>query len=285
LYEYDVPVPPNLYSSLWTNVGEITNRGIEFTISAKPVATANFSWKTNFNISYNKNLVVSLSSDQFQHNFLDHTALGAPGMSGHTVFRLEEGQPLGNIFSWKFAGFTDDGKWLFWNADQTEKLTSADIKFEDKVILGNGLPKSWMGFTNTFTYKNFDLTVALRGAFFFDLVNTRRNFYENRIMVPSNILTSALDIPLVDDPQFSDYYVERGDYVKLDNITLGYNIPVTNSAIKELRFYASAQSLFTLTGYEGQDPEIGITGLSPGMDFRWIYPSVKTFSFGVNVKF
>jgi len=285
LYEYDVPVPPNLYSSLWTNVGEINNKGIEFTIAAKPVATSNFSWSTNFNISYNKNLVVSLSSDEFQHSYLDHTALGAPGMTGHTVFRLEEGQPLGNIFSWKFAGFTDDGKWLFWNADQTEKLTAADIKYEDKVILGNGLPKSWMGFTNTFTYKNFDLSVAFRGAFFFDLVNTRRNFYENRIMVPSNILKSALDIPVVDDLQFSDYYVERGDYVKLDNITLGYNIPVTNIAFKELRFYASAQNLFTLTGYKGQDPEIGITGLSPGMDYRWIYPSVKTFTFGVNLKF
>ncbi len=285
LYEYAVPVPPNLYSSLWTNVGEVSNKGIEFTIAASPVTTSDFSWRTNFNISYNKNMLVSLSSDDFQHSHLDHTALGAPGMSGHTVYRLEEGQPIGNIFSWKFAGFTEDGKWLFWNADQTEKLTSSEVRHEDKVILGNGLPKSWMGFTNSFVYKNFDFNIAFRGAFFFDLVNTRRNYYENVIMVPTNILRSALDIPLVDDPQFSDYYVERGDYLKLDNITLGYNVPVRSDVFKQLRVYVSGQNLYTITGYKGQDPEIGIQGLSPGMDYRWIYPSVKTFTFGVNVQF
>lgn len=285
LYEYAVPVPPNLYNSLWTNVGEINNTGIEFTIAARPVATTAFTWRTNFNISYNRNLLVSLSSDDFQHSHLDHTAMGAPGMSGHTVFRLEEGQPIGNMFSWKFAGFTDEGKWLFWNADNTEKLTSSEIRYEDKAIIGNGLPKSWMGFTNSFTFKNFDLNIALRGAFFFELVNTRRTFYENVIMMPTNVLASALESPLIDDPQFSDYYVERGDYLKLDNITLGYNVPLASSAVKQLRVYVSGQNLHTFTAYEGQDPEIGITGLSPGMDFRWIYPSVKTFTFGVNVQF
>lgn len=285
LYEYGVPVPPNLHSSLWTNVGEISNKGVEFTFAARPVTTSSFSWRTNFNISYNNNELVSLSNEQFQHRHLDYEALGAPGMSGHTVYRLEEGQPIGNIFSWRYAGWTDDGKWLFWNADKTEKLTASQIKHEDKVVLGNGLPKSWMGFTNTFRYNNLDLNISFRGAFFFHLVNTQRNYYENRIMIPTNILRSSIDIPLVDDPQFSDYYVERGDYLKLDNITLGYNIPVRSGAIQRLRVHVSGQSLFTITGYKGQDPEIGIEGLSPGMDYRWMYPSVKTFTFGVNVQF
>jgi TonB-dependent starch-binding outer membrane protein SusC len=285
LYEYAVPVPPNLYNSLWTNVGEINNRGIEFTIAARPVMTTNFTWRTNFNISYNHNMLVSLSSDDFQHSHFDHTNLGAPGLNETNVFRLEEGQPIGNFFGWRFAGFTDEGKWLFWNADNTEKLTSSQIRYEDKTIIGNGLPKSWMGFTNSFNYKNFDLNVALRGAFFFELVNSRRTFYENVIMMPTNVLASAIESPLIDDPQFSDYYVERGDYLKLDNITIGYSFPVANRAVNQLRFYVSGQNLHTFTAYTGQDPEIGITGLSPGMDFRWIYPSVKTFTFGVNVQF
>ena len=285
LYEYAVPVPPNLYSTLWTNVGEVNNKGIELTFAAQPVSSSVFTWRTSFNISYNKNMLVSLSNDQFEHSHLDHTNLGAPGLNETHVFRLEEGQPLGNFFGWRHAGFTEDGKWLFWNADRTEKLTAQEVGIEEKAVIGNGLPKSTMGFTNLFTYKNFDLNVALRGSFFFDIVNSRRIFYENVIMIPTNVIQSALDSELVDDPQFSDYYVERGDYLKFDNITFGYNIPIENHYFKQLRVYLSGQNLYTITAYKGQDPELGIEGLSPGLDYRWIYPSVKTFTFGINVKF
>ncbi|MFO7923634.1 MAG: TonB-dependent receptor [Bacteroidales bacterium] len=285
LYQYAVPVPPNLHNTIWTNIGEINNRGVEMAIMAKPAQTGNFEWKTNFNISYNQNELVSLSNEEFQTTYQDLENIGSPGLNATPAFRLEEGQPIGNLFGWKHAGFTDDGKWLFWDETETQKLLASEIKYEDKKIIGNGLPKSWMGFTNTFTYGNFDLTVFLRGAFGFHLLNTRRIFFENRIMVPTNIFKDALDSPVIDDPQYSDYYVERGDYVKLDNLTLGYNIPVRSEAFQMLRVYASGQNLFTLTGYKGQDPEISISGLTPGMDYRWIYPSVKTFTFGVNVQF
>jgi TonB-dependent starch-binding outer membrane protein SusC len=123
------------------------------------------------------------------------------------------------------------------------KATSSEITYEDKTIIGNGLPKSWMGFTNTFTYGNLDLTVFLRGAFGFHLLNTRRIFFENRVMVPTNIFKEGLNSPVIDDPQYSDYYVERGDYVKLDNLTLGYTIPVRGQTFQMLRVYASGQNL------------------------------------------
>lgn len=285
LYEYAVPVPPNLHNRMWTNIGEINNRGIEMALLAVPVQSSNFSWRTNFNVSYNKNLLVTLSNEEFQTTYQDLENIGSPGLNATPAFRLEEGQPIGNLFGWVHAGFTDDGKWLFWDESGTEKLLASEIKYEDKKIIGNGLPKSWMGFTNTLTYGDFDLTVFLRGAFGFDLLNTRRIFFENRIMVPTNIMREALDNPIIDDPQYSDYYVERGDYVKLDNLTLGYNIPLRSQSVQMLRVYASGQNLMTFTNYKGQDPEISITGLTPGMDMRWIYPSVKTFTFGVNVQF
>ncbi len=285
LYQYAVPVPPNLHNRIWTNIGEINNRGVEFAMQSTPVQTGSFSWRTNFNISYNKNELVTLSNEEFQTRYQDLENIGAPGLNATPAFRLEEGQPIGNLFGWVHAGFTDDGRWLFWDETGTQKLTASEIKYEDKKIIGNGLPKSWMGFTNTFSYGDFDLTVFLRGAFGFHLLNTRRIFFENRIMVPTNIMRSAMDSPVIDDPQYSDYYVERGDYVKLDNITLGYNIPVRSDRFQMLRVYASGQNLLTITGYQGQDPEIGISGLTPGMDYRWIYPSVKTFTFGVNVQF
>ncbi len=285
LYEYAVPVPPNLHNTIWTNIGEMNNRGIEFAIQASPVQTSSFSWRTNFNISYNQNELVSLSNDLYQTTYQDLENIGSPGLNATPAFRLEEGQPIGNLFGWRHAGFTDDGKWLFWNADNSDQLLASEITYEDKTIIGNGLPKSWMGFTNTFTYGNLDLTVFLRGAFGFDLLNTRRIFFENRIMVPTNIFREGLESPVIDDPQYSDYYVERGDYVKLDNVTLGYTIPVRGQTFQMLRVYASGQNLMTFTGYKGQDPELSISGLTPGMDMRWIYPSVRTFTFGVNVQF
>jgi TonB-linked SusC/RagA family outer membrane protein len=285
LYEYAVPVPPNLYSSIWTNIGELSNKGIEFALKSSPVKTNKFKWDVDFNISYNKNKLVSLSNEKFQSTYVDLENIGAPGLNSTPAFRLEQGQPIGNFYGYMFAGFTDEGKWLFWNKERTEKLLSSEVTWEDKGILGNGLPKSYAGLTNTFSYGNFDLTVFFRGAFGFKLLNTQRIFFENRIMLPTNVMTSALNSQVLEDPMYSDYYIEDGSYVKLDNVTIGYNIPVNGNLFKKLRVYASGQSLFTITGYKGQDPEIAINGLTPGMDYRWIYPSVRTFTLGVNVQF
>jgi TonB-dependent starch-binding outer membrane protein SusC len=285
LYNYEVPVPPYLYNNLWSNVGEIVNKGFEFMISAQPVKNQKFSWETNFNISYNNNKLVSLSNEEFHTTYLDYENLsGDMGMSGVNAYRLEEGQPIGNMFGYKFAGFTDDGKWLFWDKTDTEKLTVQEVKYEDKRVIGNGLPKSWIGFTNDFKYRNFDLTISFRGAFGFDILNTQRMWYGNISVIPINVFKEVLNNQIFDNPQYSDYYIENGAYIKLDNITIGYNIPV-DKTFKELRLYACAQNLFTFTRYKGQDPEMDITGLSPGIDYHWLYPSVKTLSIGINVKF
>ena len=285
LYQYTVPVPPNLYNTMWTNIGEMTNKGIEFSAKVSPVKTNKFVWDLDFNVSYNVNKLVSLSNDTYQTKYQNLQNIGAPGLNDTPAFRLEEGQPIGNFYGYQFAGFTPEGAWLFWNAAHDQQLTFAQVKQEDKAILGNGLPKSYMGLTNTFRYGNFDLTVFLRGVFGFQLLNTQRLFYENRVMVPVNVLTSALTSPVIADPQYSDYYIENGDFVKLDNLTLGYNVPFKGNVVKSLRFYASGQNLLAITGYKGQDPEIRINGLTPGMDYRWQYPSVKTFTLGVNVQF
>lgn len=285
LYEYVVPVPPNLYNTIWTNIGIMDNKGIEMALNLNLINKDNFTWSTDVNFSYNQNKLISLSNDEFQTKYQNLENIGAPGLNDTPAFRLEEGQPIGNFFGYKFADFTDDGKWLFWNIDQTEQLKASEIKEDDRMILGNGLPKGYTGLTNNFQFGNFDFSFFLRGAFGFDLLNTRRIFYENRIMVPVNINRDALESPVLDDPQFSDYYIEKGDYIKLDNITFGYNLPVNNRMVKTVRAYISGQNLATLTKYTGQDPEIRIQGLTPGMDYRWVYPSVRTFSIGFNIEF
>ena len=285
LYEYAVPVPPNLYNTIWTNIGEMTNKGIELALATTVVKAAKLTWDVDFNISYNKNELVSLSNEKFQTKYQNLENIGSPGLNDTPAFRLQEGQPIGNFFGYQFAGFTEEGKWLFWDATRTNQLLASEVKEEDKAILGNGLPKSYAGLTNTLRYGNLDLTVFFRGAFQFDLLNTRRIFYENRLMVPVNVMTAALESPVIDDPQYSDYYIEKGDFVKLDNLTLGYSLPLQDKKVKSLRVYASGQNLWTITGYKGQDPEIRINGLTPGMDYRWVYPSVRTYTLGVNVQF
>lgn len=293
LFEYVVPVPPNLYNTLWTNVGGIKNRGVEIAVTVDAAHTKNFNWKINFNASYNKNKLVSLSNDTYQTKYQDLAELGAPGLGSVYAYRLEEGQPIGNMYGFKFAGFTEDGRWQFWNEDNSKKIFATEGQYEDKRIIGNGLPKYWIGFTNNFVYKNFDVYTLVRGAFGFDILNVKRLFYENRKLVPSNILKSGLTSPVVDDPQMSDYYVEKGDYVKIDVVSIGYTIPVKTKYLNSARIYVSGKNLITFTRYKGHDPELNINGLTPGydkkensgIDLLRDYPSTRSFSFGVNLKF
>jgi len=293
LFEYTVPVPPNLYSTLWTNVGGIKNNGIELGVNAMTFNRTKFKWNTNFNFSYNRNKLISLSDDTYKTKFQDLEDLGAPGLGNVFAYRLEEGQPIGNMYGYGFAGFTENGEWLFWDKNNENKIRASEAQYSDKRVIGNGLPKYWLGFTNNFVYGNFDASMVVRGAFGFDILNVKRLFYENRKLIPSNILRSGLSSPVIDDPQFSDYYVEKGDYLKLDYVTVGYSIPFKSKIISNARVYFATNNLLTFTGYKGQDPEVEINGLTPGFDrkessgrdYVTDYPSTRTFSIGCNIKF
>jgi hypothetical protein len=165
--------------------------------------------------------------------------------------------------------------------------------FEDKKVLGNGLPKYYASWNNTIKYKNFDLSVTMRGAFAYQIMNFERMYLENTKTVQYNRLRSAYDkvfgkavLSSDVDLEFNSYYIENGDHWKIDNITLGYNFPKFNSKyIQSARLYVSSLNTFTITGYKGIDPEVTTSGLSPGNDYRDKYPTTRTFTLGVNLKF
>lgn len=290
LFEYRVPVPPNIYERTWANVGSINNKGIEFSINTTAISTDNFSWHPSFNISFNKNKLVSLSNDLYEQSDL---RLGLPnagvfGLSGETIYRVEEGKPIGNIYTWEHAGFSENGEWLVWNEDNTEKILATEANYEDRRVTGNGVPKSWFGFNNTFLYKNIDLQVSIRGALGFELLNMIHLHRAKINTLSANIPERAVEEPALfasrDQRNYLDsYWVEKGDYIKLDNISIGYTIPLKNE--NDLRVYVSGQNLFTLTQYQGEDPEQSIVGLIPSYDGYWNYPRTKTFSIGLNAKF
>src|SRR5690606_16305590 len=285
LYEYNAQQPPFVRDKLYTNVGSIRNHGVELQVSAVAMSKNDFQWNIDFagNSQYNK--LSKLSSDVFKANWLTFYDLPSPGNLG-PAFRLEEGGAVGNFYGKRFAGLTDDGKWLFYKADGSTG-TASEMNDDDLTIIGNGVPKYQASLSNTFTYKGFDLTVLLRGKFAFDILNTQELYFGNKKWLPNNLLTSAETThnEIDDDPQYSDYYIERGDFVKLDNITIGYNFSLNSPYIRNMRVYLTGRNIATITGYNGIDPELQDTGFEAGVDARGFYPRTQSWAIGLNVGF
>lgn len=290
LYNYPVPVPPYLYSSILANAAEMENKGVEVMLQANnPFKSETFLWTTSLTYSTNKNKLLKLSSDSYKLT-VDYIDVGYTGEPIQTsTHRVKVGEPIGNFWGYKSVGVGADGEWIIEGKDDVQK-SIVDASEVDKRFIGNGLPKSYFGFNNTFHYKNIDLTANFRGAFGFQILNFSRMYYENTYDLAYNKLASAFDKVYGQDLKsqlcYVSYYLEQGDYVKLDNVTIGYTFDVKGSkVVKNARVYASGLNLMTITGYKGIDPEVNRSGLDPGNDQRDKYPTTRTFSVGVNVTF
>ncbi|WP_036602258.1 SusC/RagA family TonB-linked outer membrane protein [Olivibacter sitiensis] len=285
LYEYNAQQPGFVRDLIYTNVGSIANNGVEVFLTGEPIKKENFTWTVDLTGSLQNNRLDQLSSDVFQANFLEFGGLPSPGNLGNAI-RLEEGGRVGNFYGKRFAGLTDDGRWLFYKADGSTG-TASEMSDNDLTVIGNGVPKYNLAISNRFTYKNLDLTVFLRGKFGFDILNTQDMYFGNKKWLPNNVLESALTTHgnLDDDPQYSDYYLEKGDFVKLDNVTLGYSFQLNTNYIRNLRIYATGRNLLTFTGYSGIDPELQDTGFTTGIDSRGFYPRTRSWTIGLNVGF
>ena len=289
LYNYDVPVPPYLYGSITANVGQLENEGFEALINFTPVQMEDFQWNANVTYSTNRNKLLSISNDQFEttNDFFYTGYVGEPiQISSHIV---EVGEPIGNFFGLKSVDITEDGVFIIETPDG-ELIPANESDASDRQVIGNGLPKHYLSWNNTFTYKSWDLNVNMRGAFGYDILNSQRMFYENPT-VGYNVLDSAFDpvygkAVLNDVQRYVSYYLEKGDFWKIDNITLGYTFNTAEiDFIQNLRLYATGLNLITLTGYKGIDPEVNRNGLFPGIDDRDKYPTTRSFTLGVNLTF
>ncbi|MBE7177442.1 MAG: TonB-dependent receptor [Mucilaginibacter polytrichastri] len=296
LFNYPTQVPSAPAPNIFTNVGVIDNQGYEVAITGIPVQQKDYSYQVTFTGSYNTNVVSKLSSDIYQATYISTGGLPAPGNLGD-AYRIEEGKPIGNFYGKRFAGFTPDGDWLFYNRNG-EQVTAGQIQQDDFAVLGNGNPRYNLGLNNVFRYKNFDLTLFFKGQLGFDILNVREIYYGNRKTLPNNVFASALDFPDINDIQYSDYYLEKGDYLKLSTAALGYTFKIPGSKIiKSARATLSAQNLFVITGYKGLDPELRAADdrlQLPGYDGessngstggRGFYPRTRIFNIGVSASF
>lgn len=295
IYEYGVPTPPNLYNKTMANGGTMRNRGVEVLVTVVPVQNKDFEWSTTGTFSLNSNKLISLSGSIFKSDY-DYFNTGTVEYSGQVAdsHRVQVGESIGNFYGFKVVDVDSEGRWIY--EDRNGELVNyKDFTHapEDKHVIGNGLPKWYAGWNNTLRYKNFDLNVTMRGAFGFQIINGGRMNYENvknsrfenRLKSVNDLVFGKHTLSPEVEPEFNSYYVEDGDYWKIDNITLGYSFGQVGKYIKSLRIYGSVLNALTITGYKGIDPEVSTDGLTLGYDTRDRYPSVRSFTFGVNVKF
>lgn len=285
LFQYAAQQPSFAASTIWTNVGSIRSSGVELQVSAQAIQNKDFQWSIDFAGQTQKNILTRLSNDVFKADFLEFYGLPSPGALGN-AFRIQEGWDVGNFYGYRFAGFTEEGLWEFYKADGSKGL-AGQMNNNDRAIIGNGVPKLQLSLNNRFTYKNFDLNIFFRGKFMYDILNTKDLYFGNKRWLPNNLLKSAITThnQLNDAPQYSDYYLEKGDFVKLDNLTIGYNFQLNTSYIRNMRLYITGRNLATFTGYSGIDPELQDTGFEPGVDMRGFYPRTRSMAIGLNVGF
>lgn len=291
IYGYPVSTNRYPYGTMTANVGNISNKGIEITINAVPVQTHNFTWSTTLNLSHNKNVVEKLTNASYSVPYID---MADPDVvTGEKVQRIMEGSPIGQFYTYEWAGYNENGVSVFNDYDADGNLigTTDAPTDEDRRKTGSAQPKLTYGWNNDFTWKNWTLTAFFQGVAGNQIYNATRNYYNNVGLVAAgkNVLSEVATEQNFSDSNAhhpSDRYLESGSYFRLATLTLGYNFGKLGDWVNNLRIYATCNNVFTITGYKGLDPEVYLGGLTPGVDWRQTqYPRTRTFMVGVNVNF
>ncbi|MCL7987145.1 SusC/RagA family TonB-linked outer membrane protein [Sphingobacterium sp. lm-10] len=291
IYDYAVSTTKYLYSSLTANVGEINNRGVELTLNFAPLRTGSLRWNTDIVASHNRNEVTRISNQEFSTAYIDLANLGGAGQSNAFQQRLMEGAPIGQFYTWEWAGYNEEGISTFYERDaqsgeRTGNTTITPVN-KDRAMTGTAQPRYTLGWNNNFQYRGFALTGMFQGVFGHQIMNATRARHSNVVgnAGQKNVLASVFETERMTDINahyLSDRYLENGDYLRLAYLTLAYQIPTSGTSIKNLRVYATVNNVFTLTGYKGVDPEVDLGGLMPGIDNRQTYPRTRTWMFGLN---
>ncbi len=300
IHWYTVSTNRYQYGTLPANVGEISNKGVELTINAIPVQGKEFQWNTTFTLSHNKNRVEKLSNAAFSVDYIDEGSIDA-GANG-TVQRIMEGCPIGQFYTYHWAGY-ENGQSVYTNFDYDEEGnlfengTTTNPGDEDRIKAGSAQPKVAFSWSNTLTWKKWSLSAFFQGVAGNKIFNGKEAFYGNVALVNTGKnATMSLYKLVTEDPAravdvarystLSDRYIEKGSYLRLSALTLGYDFGRMGDWIQNLRLYATINNVFTITGYNGTDPEVSLGGLTPGIEWAQAsYPRTRTYLFGVNINF
>lgn len=305
------------YEQGMLNIGKIRNRGFEFTLETVNVKTRQFQWSTSFNIAFNRNRILALVDNQ---NTLQTAVSWETHFNSQFPYISQVGKPTGMMYGFIYEGtykpedFDAAGNLLNGvPAYKGNKMQPGDMKYRDmngdgkiddydRTIIGCGQPLHTGGFSNNFTWKNFDLNIFFSWSYGNDLINANRLIFESGWKSQTNQFASYAnrwtpDNPTSDIPravatgseEYSSRVIEDGSYLRLKNVSLGYTIPsrqLRKAGISSMRIYVSADNIWTLTNYSGPDPEVSTRNsvLTPGFDWS-AYPRAYGFTAGVNISF
>ena len=294
--QYDVAVPPNIHSQTWVNVGTIKNRGTEISLTTNIIDRSGFIYSIHTIAAYNRNWLVSFSDDIYESGQVYMNTLPAPGSPGPTML-LEEGAEIGSWFMFKHAGIDDDGNLLAYKKVDgrftDEKQLIQGLGNDQKHFAGTAVPKITGSMNHSFSYRNLDLQLYFRGAFGHKILNEKNMYFGLKAFEGANLLRKAyfptdkgIQLHEVNDAKkVSDFFLQKGNWVKLDVISLGYTFPQI-PGINNLRLYLTGRNMFLFTRYDGIDPELApINGLEPGRETQAYYPVSRTLTLGLQVSF
>ena len=283
IYNVQVPQPPNTESTMYKNIGTMENRGFEIEVGANIVRTNDTRYSTSFNLSHNKTFIGDLWGDAtFINGFWINNWV-------ENVHRIEEGTEVGNYFIYRHAGISDEGRLQIYNRDD-DIILADNGRVDDRVYQKNFMPSAIIGWNHNVTYKNWSFSATLTSWVNFDIFNGIEVLYGLKNVAQGNMTYDAIrkNYDITGRPTASDYFVYDGTFLKLQNLSLGYNIPLRNytTMIDNIRLYFAGHNLVTLTSYPGLDPEVNITGWEGGVErASTIYPQTRTFTFGIQMNF
>ena len=297
LYSYDVPVPPFAYDKLLANIGSMSNQGLEIGFSIAPVQTKDIDLNVSMNLSFQKNKLLSLSGNYNGMNMSapNITAIGSidgagqnGGDNNHVLYQIV-GQPLGVFYLPHCTGlYKDEQGTMKYKIEDLDRNGTIDFgDGGDRRICGQATPKATLGSNISLRYKDFYMSLQMNGAFGHKIFNGTALAYNNMSSFPTyNVLKGAPEKNIVDQ-NVSDYWLESGDYLNFEYLTIGYNIPVKSRIVRSLRVSCSVNNLATITSYSGLTPMINsyVVNSSMGIDDKRCYPTYRTYSVGVSVQF
>lgn len=294
---WDYPVSSYAYpfGSISANVGEITNVGFEISLNATPVQTKNFTWNTTLNLSHNKNTVDKLSNDKYKTSTFSQGDPMVAGVSANGwTQRVMEGEALGTFYTYEWAGVDSEGVSVYYTRNdkgERDGGTTRDPQYKDRTITGCAQPKLNLGWNNTISYKNWNASAFLTGVFGHDVYNGLRAHYTapDFFAGGKNVMKEFINERSAKDTGSnipSDRFIEKGDYVRLQSLSVGYTFKNLNGWMQSVQLYATMNNVFTITGYKGLDPEVNLGGIDPGVDYRWkVYPHTRTTMIGAKINF
>ena len=296
LYAYEVPVPPFAYNTLQANIGSMSNRGLELGLSVQPISKKDMELNINMNLSFQSNKLISLSGDYkgMSMTAANVTAIGSldgAGQNGgdnNVVYQIV-GQPLGVFYLPHCKGLVknENGSY-FYDIEDLDYNGKVDLSDGgDRYIAGQATPKVTLGSNISFRYKDIYVALQMNGAFGHKIFNGTGLAYTSMACFPDyNVLKDAPKKNIVDQ-RVSDYWLEKGDYLNFEHLTLGYNVPLKSKFVRSLRVSCNISNLGTITGYRGLTPMINsyVVNSTMGIDDKRNYPLYRTYSLGLSVQF